>query len=955
MVNLLFPFKIIYSFYEHQYLQNIVAAFAIQLLDDGSYSSIYQSITSENIKEFQPYLKPEDIHLIELCSEIHPKVVIKAFGGDYRKAPEFFKAKFADPKSKVVETILLYMQKRMANLLVELKDSPLFEMSQDDIPHAKPIQYLAEKGTVMFNFQRKPEHTLYYISIKLRDKFLTLTHKKARIICNYPAWILLNGELFTFKDDIEGKKMQPFLQKFNIEVPKNREQEYYEKFIGQVIEKYEVRVEGFEIRKVLIPPTFHFYISYNETQGFSFKKEVHYGENMLPIDENKKDLSRKSVLHKEGDKFIFDKILRDSDKEQQIKDLLKEINPNKESFLSWEALPKNIALNWLPENVAKLVEAGFIIHQDTKQINYLLEIPQLDINTKANGDWFDIQAIVKIGEYEIPFVQFRNHILRNQREYALPDGSIAILPETWFANYTNLVKLADVKNQQFTIHRRDIALVEVDEEEGISMKWKKESDEVPTCAPPQNLKAELRKYQQEGYEWLRYMRSNGRGAILADDMGLGKTLQALAFLLKEKEDGIKTPSLVVMPTSLIFNWLSEAKKFTPDLRVTVHTGSSRSKNAQSFAFFDVVLTTYGIARIDVEMLQKFDFHYIILDESQMIKNAESKVAQAVKELKSQFKLSLTGTPIENSVMDIGSQMQFLNPILFERLFGSENNFKKTYAAQIEKQGDKKKLQELRKVVQHFIKRRKKEQVATELPPKIEQLHYCEMSEKQAKLYEETRDAYRNYLLNLIQDGGFSRNKLNVLAGLQKIRQIAIHPQLIEENGKGIESGKYEEVKRLLNEIIAEDSKVLIFSQFVKMLQILKNDLTMEKVPFVYLDGSTPEKERKKNVDTFQNDPNIKVFLISLKAGGVGLNLTAAEYVFIIDPWWNPAVEQQAIDRAHRIGQEKTVFYYKFISRDTIEEKIIALQKRKSSLSDSLIEEELFQGMDEEDVKWLVEG
>ena len=431
--------------------------------------------------------------------------------------------------------------------------------------------------------------------------------------------------------------------------------------------------------------------------------------------------------------------------------------------------------------------------------------------------------------------------------------------------------------------------------------------------------------------------------ILADDMGLGKTIQTLSFLLKQKENGNQTPSLVVLPTSLVHNWCNEARKFAPALNVLVHTGVGRRKELEYFTKFDLILTTYGIVRQDIKQLKDFPFHYVILDESQMIKNPESKTAKAIRKLVSSYRLSLTGTPIENTVMDIWSQMAFLNP----GLLGNEAFFKRFYVTPIEKNKDAKRSAKLKRIISPFILRRKKNQVEQDLPPKIEKLQFCEMADEQEKLYEDIKNTYRNYLMELISQNTLKKNKLNILTGLQKLRQIAIHPKLVEpDNFELKHSGKYKEVKRLLKQVIeTEGSKVLIFSQFVKMLQLLRKDLDEEKIRYNYLDGMT--KDRQSQVDSFQKDESIKVFLISLKAGGVGLNLTAADYVFILDPWWNPAVENQAIDRSHRIGQKRTVFYYKFITKDSIEEKIVALQRRKAKLSDDIIsvEEDIYKSLD----------
>ena len=407
-------------------------------------------------------------------------------------------------------------------------------------------------------------------------------------------------------------------------------------------------------------------------------------------------------------------------------------------------------------------------------------------------------------------------------------------------------------------------------------------------------------------------------------------------------------SLIIMPTSLIYNWLSEAKKFTPDLKILAHTGSSRNKDISRFIEYDVVITTYGITRVDVSLLKDFYFNYIILDESQNIKNPSSKSFKSVRALKSKHRLILSGTPVENSVGDLWTQLTFLNP----GLLGTQSYFNEEYVQAIEKKKDEEKSRKLQAIIKPFVLRRTKEQVAAELPPKTEQIIYCSMSEDQAAYYEETKSAYRNDLLSSMDDGSYSKKQVQLLQGLTALRQLANHPAMIDK-GYASDSGKFENVVNTLDNVLKGGHKVLIFSQFVKHLSIFKNYLDNEQINYSYLDGTT--KNRGEIVAEFQNDPSLKVFLISIKAGGVGLNLTEADYVFILDPWWNPAVEQQAIDRTHRIGQEKKVFIYKFIAKDTVEEKILSLQNRKKKLASSLIttEESFFKSLSKEDISELL--
>jgi superfamily II DNA or RNA helicase len=409
------------------------------------------------------------------------------------------------------------------------------------------------------------------------------------------------------------------------------------------------------------------------------------------------------------------------------------------------------------------------------------------------------------------------------------------------------------------------------------------------------------------------------------------TIQTLAMLQHRHESGENqgAASLLVLPTSLVFNWLTEAEKFTPDLRILAYTGTYRDKNPDRFADYDVVLTSYGIVRLDTELLASYKFDYVILDESQAIKNPSSTTSQAVRQLRSKHRLILTGTPVENSTMDLWSQMSFINP----GLLGTQAFFRKEFLKPIEKHQDEGRTRRLHALIKPFILRRHKAQVAKELPEKTEQLSYCPMTEEQAHAYEETKSFYRNKILQNLDEHGPASTQFLLLQGLTRLRQIANHPRLADENYTG-ESGKLREVLRMIRNVVAEGHKVLVFSQFVQHLSLVRAALDERQLEYAYLDGAT--RDRPAEVARFQENEDLRIFLISLKAGGVGLNLTAADYVFILDPWWNPAVEAQAVDRAHRIGQQRPVFTYKFISQGTVEEKILALQRRKLALVSELI-------------------
>ncbi|MFN0204361.1 MAG: DEAD/DEAH box helicase, partial [Bacteroidia bacterium] len=804
-------------------MKYIVDCHAVQLLSNGEMSMTHQPITQGNYEDFKCGMDKVDEQIVQLILEISRKNIIQKFGGDVNKQVDFFESRFKlvnEKLSLVATQILGFVEKRLAQifpLLVE-HNKRLYEQDNEGYPIKRAIQLLKEKASVIFHFTRNEEGTVYYPTIKLKEGLLgNFQNKKPSLLCMQPAWMLVGGELFTFEHNVEGIKIQPFLMKYNIQVPKEKEEEYYRKFVAQIIEKYPVKPKGFVIKEIETAPHFTLKVKVNDTSISLIKSVSYYHHHFLMED----DKPFSSVFEKFGEQYIFYKITRNQVLENKIKAFYEENIPNKTSLMPWENLEKSRAFDWLLQKVDALQELNIEIVQPNREHQFHFDTPKVSVNLEADGDWFDVQAVVSIGKYQIPFIQFKNHILRGKREYVLPDGTIALLPSTWFSDYRHLMEVAVQEGHSLKVKNYQAAIVE----DAFEIKTTsnqlifKPIEEIPATELPQGLKATLRSYQQKGLDWLWYMKENKVGAILADDMGLGKTLQTISLLLKAKEVGEKGTSLIVLPTSLVYNWQNEAKKFAPTLSVSVHTGFHRAKTPTFFSGYDVILSTYGVVRQDAEMLKQFSFYYLILDESQVIKNPESKTAQAVKSLISKYRLSLTGTPIENTIVDVWSQMDFLNP----GLLGNEAFFKKHYVTPIEKNKSEKDALKLRKIIFPYILRRKKSQVEKELPEKVENLHYCEMEEAQQKLYEENRDIYRAYLMDLLAQGSFKKNKLNVLAGLQKLRQIAIHPQMIEKSAELEDSGKYLEIKRLLTEIIAKESKVLIFSQFVKMLQILKED------------------------------------------------------------------------------------------------------------------------------------
>jgi superfamily II DNA or RNA helicase len=459
-------------------------------------------------------------------------------------------------------------------------------------------------------------------------------------------------------------------------------------------------------------------------------------------------------------------------------------------------------------------------------------------------------------------------------------------------------------------------------------------EEIESTKKPRALKATLRPYQEAGLSWLKFIHDIGSGGVLADDMGLGKTVQTIAVLLAVKQEEKYVRALIVAPTSVVINWERELARFAPSLSVALWHGSDRKDQIESVKEAEVVITSYALLRRDEEFLAKLDFTYAILDEAQHIKNPMSATAAAAKRLRAKRRLALTGTPIENRLSEIWSIFDFVSP----GLLGPLDKFEARFSRPIEA-GDYKVAQRLRATIHPFILRRTKQEVAKDLPEKIETDQICDLTGDQRAMYMQVAREVRAQVLGEVEKNGLARSQLQILAGLTRLRQAACDPRLLglPREFTDDDSGKLVALRELVSNAIEGGHKVLVFSQFVMMLKIIERAMKEDSVPYEYLDGST--KDRAERVDRFQNDPTVPVFLISLKAGGTGLNLTAADTVIHFDPWWNPAVEQQATDRAHRIGQTKVVTAYRLVAAGTIEEKILQLKAKKRELVASVLSED----------------
>jgi SNF2 family DNA or RNA helicase len=974
------PYQIIYSLLQHEYLGYLFESFVVQLDSRGELTLLNQNISAKNVQEFAAGLDDVDFELVKMIDDLQQDVILRKFNPRRLSPVDFFLKIYDHQKGDklIQETIAGYLENGKARILEKLAGKQIFIMSSDGDPTWKRVEWMPEKAKVRFYFMRNEENTHYFPTILHAGQKLQFQYSGGMIICDEPAWLVVNDGLYHFEGEVDGKKLRPFLNKKFIVIPRNVEDQYYRRFVASLIASYDVVSKGFEIRREVMSP--RPVITLSETYQKNSSVPLLFGDDGVEIEEELPEDSEvifdlsfqygqfsfhfdsfantsNVSLEKKGDDYIFHKVKRDLALERH------RINQLKEWGLDLRmgrcTMPKAQAFEWIYGQLASLKEQGFEVRQNNDNSKrYFLGYSSLDVSITEGRDWFDIYARVRFGDFEIPFIKLRRYILQRKKEFLLPNGEIAVIPEWWFTKYSELFTLIEAHEDHdgLRLKKHHMMLVQELQRESLAatilsrrLENLRDFREIETYDPPQNFQGELRRYQKAGYDWLRFLNQYRFGGCLADDMGLGKTIQTLALLQSEKEAGSQAPSLLVMPTSLLYNWDLEARRFTPDLRVFLYTGTYRDKNTAQFENYDLILTSYGIVRLDVDLLKTFRFNYVILDESQAIKNPGSNITKAVMKLNSAHRLILTGTPLENSTLDLWSQMTFINP----GLLGGQSFFRKEYLIPIEKKNDEEKMQRLFHHIKPFILRRHKSQVATDLPEKVESVQYCEMSADQEKAYEEAKSYYRNLILQHIDTEGMSRSQMVVLQGLTRLRQLANHPRLVDASYES-DSGKFKDVMHKLETAIGENHKILIFSQFVKHLDLLRGHLDQRNIRYAYLDGAT--RDRQQQVEDFQNDSSLKLFLISLKAGGVGLNLTAADYVFILDPWWNPAIEAQAIDRAHRIGQHRTVFTYKFITKNTVEEKILALQQSKRQLADDLIsnEEGFLKSLSREDVLALLD-
>jgi len=940
----------------HRLWGAVLLPYIIQNENNRQFYELSECLSPYPDEETLGTLTAEEREVVKAINECSDRSLFKLFSRE-KNVKEFLEKVTSERIEKFIRP---YIERRIYKCLSIARDESItvcFQRIKTNTLHVEDKLYLSEDDAKpVFRFSRDEEQSTYSLTLESGGKLIDIRKSTIEILCMSPC-IIRDDHRILYVSDVDGSKLKPFLTKENIVIPKKTEEKYFGSFVINTINNYKVENTGFSIMEC-IPEKQAILELETGLRGlpvlilrFSYQGEKIYADDQSVS---------LTLFEKDGNNFIFRKYYRDFNWEKQCKDKLGELGFFSEDDINFFPVPTETRqkdklyeiIEIINNNYSDIIDAGFIIISRLDR-NYNLRKVMIEMSSHIENDWFDLKAVVKIGEWEIPFTLFKKNILSGIREYQLPDGSTAILPETWFSKYKNIFEFGKSSDESLRIHKQHFSIIAENlHDEGQHGFEKLEKllipEQIPVLDPPKGLNCQMRQYQLDGLSWLNLLQTAGLGGCLADDMGLGKTIQTLSLLQYNLENlapqkhrdassemtlfdetEAKLTSLIIVPASLIYNWENEIKRFVPGMKVFSYKGNHRKKSTSQFHHFDIILSSYHTIRQDIDLISPFRFHYIILDESQVIKNPASMLYRTVTRLNSDYKLVLTGTPVENSITDLWTQLNFVNP----GLLGDLSFFRKEFAKPIEKMGDDETEVKLKKIIQPFILRRTKKMVTKDLPPVTEQTVFCDMTEEQFKLYDEEKSSVRNSILNSIASDGPKNSTIVVLQGLMRLRQISNHPVLAnDEYTAG--SGKFETVLQDIESVISEGHKILVFSSFVKHLNLYAEELKKNRIKYSILTGATTDRE--KVVNSFQDDPENKIFLISLKAGGVGLNLTAADYVFILDPWWNPASEMQALNRAHRIGQKKSVFVYRYITSDSIEEKIVRLQEKKSRLADTFI-------------------
>jgi SNF2 family DNA or RNA helicase len=915
----------------------------IKYLNKKASADVLESfgIGSEN-------LDPNTKKILTVCESLKPDFIFKKFSAKIKSAKTIADLQKDSKIDFAIRQHLKINLDSFYNLIVKEQFPLSANMSAEKDFYRWRINTTPLDFESQIQFDKHADGITYTLSLKENETSFLPMNKSVDILLDEPGWLIIDKKLGQLTA-LNAKKLSPFLNKKSIEIPSKLVDNYFKNFIPEIAKKIDIEATGFEIKlrdKVIattIQPVYDFFKNcyylnlYFDYNGYLFDasktKKTHSFVDFSLINEPKIIQFKRSA----DEALYTDKLLEIG--LIKIKNELFGLNSDTEINDPY------INIQFVIAHKKELESLGFTIQNlklESKEI--ITENHTVLASKETKEDWFDIKIIITIGDYTINFSEIIPNIKSKERLFLLPDGNYFLIPLEWLSKYSSLAKLAKTEDGNLLLRKSNFAALDAIPEIKDDVIHKAE------YAASDLLKATLRPYQIDGVKWLLGHFNSNLGACLADDMGLGKTLQTLAVLVAVQEqlsfttkttnfdlfqnetvverEPLKT--LIVLPSSLVFNWYNEAIKFTPHFSKMQYVGNDRKLLVNRLESTDLIFTSYNIVHRDISILEKYNFRYLILDESQYIKNKNSKIFKAINKINTAHKMALSGTPIENSLDDLWSQMQFINP----DILGSYNFFAENFKIPIEKKQDENSLAELKNLVQPYILRRTKEQVLKDLPELTEQIYYCDMDPEQEKLYEKEKSKARNFLL---KTDGSGPDKISIINTLMKLRQLSNHPKMVDQESE-IDSGKYNAVTNYLETLVKEKQKTIIFSSFVTNLNFYTTWCKENKIEFCEITGDTPANKREQQVKRFQENDNPLLFFISLKAGGVGLNITKASYVLFLDPWWNPFAEKQGVGRAHRIGQLNKVNVIRFISKNTVEEKIIKLQENKKLLSDSLLEE-----------------
>jgi superfamily II DNA or RNA helicase len=939
----------------------IVGAELKRVVSLGQFMMVDGTVRSEQVDILQ-----KDFHeLAELCEELRPDSLYARYANKkvFRHEEDFWAT-----KEKAVKTYVKQMaDKRIVKAvgLADRLDIPIIYAKDQKVSLHISDRLTLDGGsevTPVMNFSRHDEGTTYRLQLRIGGRLVEQPSEHQLIVLTHtPGIFVLDKRIYALCEGFSGQLLLPFVVKDKVEIPQKMENDYFHRFILKHVARAEINAEGFDITDVCLQPQACLTAETSIDGSHILSLRFRYGSLEYAAD-NK--ANGRVTLTEADDCFRFVRQLRDKAEEQRLTEVLREVT-GAGTVIRFPSVSQQI--DWLREYAPKLKAEGFDVVQPSDHVYYIgpLSVEQSDT---WQGDWLqtDVTVVIEEGRLRIPFRDLRDTILRGEQEYMLPTGEILLIPNEWLKRYSDLMLIGLPKGQGYQRHKSQIL-----REEG-----KGNSEKFATALPSldgtlegnssfftlhSSLRATLRPYQKAGFQWLWQNLVAQTGCCLSDEMGLGKTLQTIALLLKYKEatkvtEPVSKPlsgmlfseeemlgkreeetanderldlpyrtSLVVAPASVVHNWRNELSRFAPSLSVMTYTGDTSKRKDKRIALmrWDVVLTTYRTLLNDIELLSQNEFGIVVFDESQAFKTATSQIHHAVTRLHALHRMALSGTPVENNLQELWSLMNVLNPNLLgdERSF--QNAFVNPIAVQMEESGEyqlSSRRDLLRRLIAPYFLKRTKEEVLSDLPERQDEVVVCAMTDEQTSQYTEELSKARNEWLD--PTASSQGRQIHILAALQRLRQIA--------NGEG----KMGVVFDYLENLRQTTHKVLIFSEYVTLLEQVGSEMTSRGWNYALLTGQTQDREQV--IAHFQQSPDCQIFLISLKAGGVGLNLTAADYVFLLDPWWNRAAEEQAIARAHRIGQQRSVFVYRFVSAGTLEEQILTLQDRKQSLIDSVM-------------------